>query len=177
MLYEDSFREAAHRAERAVERAMSRLSRPTRIHEDDLTGILIGNLDAELDGVIGELTWTTHILTHRAGVAAEEKRWGADILLHVGLRSPNLSYSKGALIQAKLAEPSHDMSSRKFTDLQSQCRKMLAVTAASYVFDYSESGMRCGSAATIEGSSDHDLYSQCAWTSYRYSGAKLVILE
>ncbi|MGP0059227.1 MAG: hypothetical protein ACLPID_08080 [Beijerinckiaceae bacterium] len=168
MDFEESFREAARRAEDAVNRAMKRLSRPMRVHEDDLTGVLVGNLESELEGVIGELEWETHIMTHRAGVAAEEKRFGADILIHVQLRSPNFRYSKGVLVQAKRAEPESELSPRNFSDLQSQCDKMLNVTPASYVFDYSKWGMRCGSAMNIRGSNNRDLYGQCAWTSYRF---------
>jgi len=54
-----------------------------RIHEDDLTGILVGRLDAALEGRIGGLKWNCTILRHRKGSAAEEKRAGvigADLL-------------------------------------------------------------------------------------------------
>jgi hypothetical protein len=53
------------------------------IDEDDLTGVLSGNIETELDGLIGELTWSSHIMRHRSGPAAEEKKFGADILIRV----------------------------------------------------------------------------------------------
>jgi hypothetical protein len=169
MIHEDSLTEAARRAERAVNRAMGKYARaPKSIHEDDLTGVLIGNLDAEIEGRIGGLEWSSTILHHRRGSAAEEARIGADILLHVSLKTPQLSYSKGALIQAKRFEPGQVLPTDKANDLREQCDKMLSVTPASFVFNYARGSMRCGSATAISGLTDISLYYDCVWTSYRF---------
>jgi hypothetical protein len=45
---------------------------------------------------------------------------------------------------------------------------MLDVTAESYVFDYANNAIRCGSASRISGSTDRDLYRTCSWTFYRF---------
>jgi hypothetical protein len=41
-----------------------------------------------------------------------------------------------------------------YDELVEQCEKMLSRTAASFVFDYSFNGMRCGAASAIVGSDD-----------------------
>lgn len=90
------------------------------------------------------------------------------MIIHVSLKTPIQTYSKAVLIQAKRQDPGSTMNVRARTELIEQCNKMLAVTPASFVFDYTTSGMRCASATKIAGSSNPDLYSACSWTSYRF---------
>jgi hypothetical protein len=168
MDFENSLVEAAKRAEVAVNRTMEKLGRTRVVDEDDLTGVLVGNLDAELQGIIGDLSWDTAILRHRRGRAAEEKTIGADLLLHVRLDTKALKYSKGVLVQAKRAGPRAPLKPSIHADLVADCKKMLKITPASFVFDYAKEGMRCGSASAIGGSSNPDLYHQCVWTAYRF---------
>jgi hypothetical protein len=106
------------------------------------------------------------ILTHRR--SGEEGRYGADLLIHVSMNTPTQTYSKGVLVQAKRVEPDEYMTQREFDELIKQCGKMLRITAASFVFDYSTIGLRCGAATRIGGSSRLDLYGICQWTSYRF---------
>jgi hypothetical protein len=167
MDFEDDLRDAAKRADRGVRRAMSKI-RYDRIDEDDLTGVLAGNLEAELDGVIGRLKWSTHIMRHRRGTAAEERLFGADILIHVSFETSVLIYSKGTFIQAKKQERHEPISPREWERLTIQCKTMLTYTPAAFVFNYASTGMRCGSALAISGSSGHDLWEQCPWTSYPF---------
>jgi hypothetical protein len=101
MDFEETFQDAARCAETGINRALRSLRHRLVEHEDDLTGVLKGNLDAELDGQIGGLTWRCKILNHRRGVAAEESEFGADMLFHVKFDTPTESYSKGVLVQAK----------------------------------------------------------------------------
>jgi hypothetical protein len=136
--------------------------------EDDLTGVLVGRLDSRLDGHIGGLTWNTTIVRHRSGRAAEERRTGADLVIHVSLDTSTERYSKGVLVQAKRVEPNDQMNQAEHNELRRQCRDMLKITPAAFVFDYVKGWMRTGSATRIAGSRRLDLYHICAWTSYRF---------
>jgi len=172
MGFEDAMRTAAHSAEQAVWRAMGKYRDGLVTDEDDLTGVLVGSLDAEFSAKgasqIGGLQWSSSILRHRRGVAAEEKRIGADIIIHVRVDTPIQSYSKAVLVQAKRQEPGDQMSTKERNDLLEQCKKMLAVTPAAFVFDYAKGDMRCASATKIAGSTNNDLYAACNWTAYRF---------
>lgn len=168
MAFDDWVKEAARRAGRAVDRAIKKYRDELVTDEDDLTGVLLGNLDAELQGKIGGLTWNSSILRHRKGKAAQEKRIGADILIHVVLATQNRSYSKGVLIQAKRCDKDALLTVKAHTELHDQCTKMVSVSPSSFVFDYTRSGVRCGSAVRIAGSANRALYEECTWTSYRF---------
>jgi hypothetical protein len=87
MDFEESIREAARCADRAATRAMEKYRQGLVTDEDDLTGVLVGNLDTELNGRIGNLVWSTSILRHRRGVASEESSIGADIVIHVSFHT------------------------------------------------------------------------------------------
>lgn len=168
MTFDEAMREAALKAEAATNRAMAGYAEGLVTDEDDLTGRLLGNLEAGFDGQIGGLTWKASTLRHRAGVASEEAKVGADFLIHVSVKTPAQSYSKGVLVQAKRVEPFDRMSKRDHDELKAQCKKMSAYSAASFVFDYAKGSMRCGSASKIGGSTDRELYKACTWRSYRF---------
>ncbi|WP_206100131.1 hypothetical protein [Rhizobium leguminosarum] len=168
MGFDEAMKLAAKAADEAVGRAMAKYGRGQVTDEDDLTGVLIGNLDAAFDANIGGVQWSSSILRHRKGVASEESRIGADMIIHVAVRSRIQAYSKAVLIQAKRHQPGSLMAKAEQADLVKQCDKMLAVTAASFVFDYTTGDMRCGSASKISGSTNRDLYDACNWTSYRF---------
>jgi hypothetical protein len=168
MTFEDATRDAARAAHDACSRAM-RKYRDRRVwDEDDITGVLVGQLDATLDGQIGGLDWDCSILRHRAGVAAEEKEYGADLLIHVKFETNTEKFSKGVLVQSKKMEPRTNMWGREHAELIDQCNRMLAITPAAFVFDYAQGSMRCGSASRIRGSARVDLYHICGWTPYRF---------
>lgn len=172
MGFDDAMRTAAHAAEQAVWRAMSKYREGLVTDEDDLTGVLIGNLDAEFSAKgatpTGGFQWSSSILRHRKGVAAEEKRIGADMIIHVRVDTPIQTYSKAVLVQAKRQEPGDEMNVRERKELLGQCEKMLAITPAAFVFDYAKGEMRCASATKIAGSANRDLYAACNWTTYRF---------
>lgn len=165
---EKAFREAARAASSATKAAMQKYQRGEVTDEDDLTGVLIGELDAALRGNVSGLRWSSSILRHRKGVAAQEKRIGADMLIHVSLDTPGLRYSKGVLIQAKRVEPGKTMIANDHAELVKQCGKMLGVSPASFVFDYAKGGMRCASATRIAGSQSRELHSACNLTPHRF---------
>jgi hypothetical protein len=112
------------------------------------------------------LLMKTSVLRHRKGVAAEEKAFGADILIHVALKAADLEYSKGVLVQAKNFD--RHLFARERQRFVDRCDKMLVVTPASFVFGYSRRGMRCGSAVTMVSTTSPALFEQCVWTSYRF---------
>jgi hypothetical protein len=168
MIYEGEFADTAHKAAKGIQRAMQSYKEGLVVDEDDLTGVVAGNLQSELQGRTGHLTWSVSILRHRRGTAAEERQIGADMLIHVSLNTDTISYSKGALIQAKRIEPHAVMRRVDYDELLSQCDRMLAVTPASFVFAYARRGMRCGSALSISGAASARVYDQCVWTSYRF---------
>lgn len=165
---EEAFREAAHAADRAVSAAMQKYANGLVTDEDDITGALIGRLDSVFDEKIGGITWSSAILRHRKGVAAQEKKAGADMLFHVSIRTPQLTYSKGVLIQSKRIDEDAEMTVAGHKELIGQCNKMLSITPASFVFNYTKSGMRCASATKIAGTTSRTLDESCNLTSYRF---------
>ena len=88
MTFEEATRDAAHAAHGAVTKALEPLTYGRKVDEDDLTGILVGRIGAALDGEIGGLRWKCSILRHRKARAAEEKKYGADLLMHVTMHTP-----------------------------------------------------------------------------------------
>lgn len=165
---EEAFRAAAHAADRAVSAVMQKYADGLVTDEDDITGVLIGQLDAEFHKKIGGVTWSSSILRHRKGVAAEEKKTGADMLFHVSIMTPQLTYSKGVLIQSKKVDEGAAMTVAAHKELISQCDKMLEITPASFVFNYTKSKMRCASATKISGADSRILNDSCNLTSYRF---------
>ncbi|EMJ4650134.1 hypothetical protein ACJ8PD_17225 [Serratia sp. CY70267] len=165
---ENAFQEAARAADRAVSATMLKYSDGFVTDEDDITGVLLGRLDAAFDQNIGGITWSSTILRHRKGVAAQEKKAGADMLFHVSIKTPQLTYSKGVLIQSKRIDEGKAMTANVHKELLGQCDKMLNITPASFVFNYTKSGMRCASATRIAGASNPVLNDSCNLTSYRF---------
>ena len=70
--------------------------------EEDVTGCLFGSLVTVFDKTeIGGVKLSATILRHGKGTAAEERRYGADMLMHVSMDTPTPSYSKGVLIRQR----------------------------------------------------------------------------
>lgn len=168
MDFNEAMAAAARLAASAVDETMG-LHRARRVvDEDDITPYLLATLQIRLTGQIGGLTWAASVVRHRRGVAAEEARTGADMVISVNLVTPTEKYSKGVLVQAKRVGPNGMLAARQLLELNTQCEKMLAISPASFVFDYSPHGMRVGSASRIAGTSNKRLYSVCGWTPYRF---------
>lgn len=165
---ERAFREAARAADHAVRAVMLKYADGLVTDEDDITGTLIGRLDSAFDERIGGIAWSSSILRHRKGVAAQEKKAGADMLFHVSIETPQLTYSKGVLIQSKRIDKGVAMTVNSHKELLGQCDKMLDITSASFVFNYTKSVMRCASATRIAGASNRLLNESCNLTSYRF---------
>lgn len=161
-------REAALRADSAVNAAMGEYLNGGVEDEPEITGVLVGELNAALRGQIGGLNWAATIVRNGSGTAAEEQRIGADLLIHVSLDTPTDRYSKGVLIQAKRAEPSQLVPSTEINRLKTQCDIMLQHTPSAFVFTYARGSMRCGSATKFSGSDERNIYRRSTWTSYRF---------
>ena len=112
----------------------------------------------------GDLVWKARTLRTGRGVAAEEKRHGADLMGVLDLALPDYRATKGFLAQAKRAEPSQRFAKRDWDRLRSQCKTMLLRTPASFVWVYSKSrGVRIFSANSVLGLQSRrifDLYSR-----------------
>lgn len=168
MTFDNSIKDAARRASRATHRAMAKYREGLVTDEDDITGVLVGQLDGALEGEIGDLKWSTSIMRHRKGTAGQEKLTGADILIHVSLKTDERRFSKGVLVQAKRVEPAAKLDRRQHAELTAQCNRMLAITPSAFVFDYTHRGVRCGSASRIAGASNPNIHDDCVWTAYRF---------
>jgi hypothetical protein len=166
--FDDAMRKAAHIAANATKAAMQEMAAGNVTDEDDVTGVLVGELNAALRGYIGGFTWGAKILRHRKGVAAEEKAVGADILLHISTRGIGREYDKGVLVQSKKLNRGEMLSKSELGRLQSQCEDMLSHSPASFVFDYSMSGVRATSANKIRKTDARDLYANCELTAFRF---------
>lgn len=166
--FDEAMREAAHAAALATKMAMREMAKGNAGDEDDVTGVLVGELNAALRGQIGGFNWDAKILRHRKGVAAQEKALGADILIQIRTKGIGRDYAKGVLIQSKKVERGTELSSHELKRLQGQCNTMLSHTPASYVFDYSSGGLRCTSANKISGTDARALYDHCEITPFRF---------
>jgi hypothetical protein len=166
--FDDSMREAAHAAAEASKNAMREMRKRNAYDEDDVTGVLLGELNAALRGRVGGFKWEAKILRHRKGKAAEEQAMGADILLEIKTKGIGRDYKKGVLIQSKKVERGSELSSGELARLQDQCETMLSHSPSSYVFDYSTTGVRCSSANKIRNTASGELYENCEMTAFRF---------
>jgi hypothetical protein len=167
MQFEDAMRKVAHRAQEASDLSMAKLKSGRIKHEDDLTPALAQAIEDKVNGyTVGGVKWDASVLTHKR--SGEEGVYGADLLIHVQLNTPQYSYSKGVLVQAKRIAPGVNMANKPYAALTAQCHKMLNYSAASFVFAYDPHGLRAASATKVAGAADRALYDQCSWTSYRF---------
>lgn len=128
----------ANRVARAAEEAMSDYSLKLVEQEHHLTDRFLANCQSAVNhSNIGGLRWIAKTFTDR-GPGSQENSIGADFLGSFHVDMPTYSVTKGFLGQAKRVEPSDSYSASSFSELQKQCRKMLDLSAASYVFLYSK---------------------------------------
>jgi len=169
MTIDTAIRTAAGTAAEVVYDIMHSYRQGNVTDEEDITGELAGAFGVAFRfRQIENLTWSCSVVRHHKGRAAEESRVGADLLIHVSLKTTDLVYSKGVLVQAKRVEPGEPMKPAMQADLVRKCKQMLRITPASFVFDYAKGSMRCGSASRIAGSQNRDLYQECQWTPLRF---------
>jgi hypothetical protein len=151
--------------------------------EEDFTGQLIGRCKQKLEdlkmpharwGVAAILTEAddgparpsvrlSARQTQSKGGGSEESWSGADLLMVLEITAPDYEVRKGVLIQAKRLEPGKKLPTRIARDLRSQCKDMLDLTPASFVFVYSKTGVMTLSATTVEASERRDLHELEQW--------------
>ena len=168
MNFRDATSNAAHKASAAVAAVMAGYAVGRYTDEDDISPALIERLQADLVGKVGGLQWQGSIMRHRAGVANEEGRTGADMAIFFELNTPTHKFKKGLLIQAKRCEPDDCLAKGDWENLRAQCDKMLMVTSSSFVFNYARRGLRSAPASKISGCSNRNLHYECDWTAYRF---------
>ena len=168
MTFEADVRAAAQLAEKAVQATIEKYRSGLVTDEPEITGVLVGRLDAVLEGCVGGLAWSSTIVRSASGKAAEEKKIGADLLINVRLDAYGRSYNKGVLIQAKRADTDELLSQREAQRLHEQSIRMTNNTYAAYVFVYARNGMRCGGAASFFDNPQRNIHANCPWTSYRF---------
>jgi hypothetical protein len=168
MTFETDVRDAAHVAQNAVNATIEKYRSGQVIDEPDITGVLVGQLDARLNDNIGKIKWNSTIVRSASGSAAEEKKIGADLLINVQLSAYGRSYNKGVLVQSKRLETGLTLTSKEAERLHLQCRKMNKISASSFVFAYATTGIRCGGAASFYDQIKTDLYGHCPWTPFRF---------
>jgi len=105
------------------------------------------------------INWTARSLRTGAGVAAEEKRHGADLMGILDIDIPGYRVIKGFLSQAKRAEPGSRLRNQHWDRLRSQCEKMLVRTPDSFVWVYSKSdGIRIFPAEAVLALKSRDIF-------------------
>ena len=115
------------------------------------------------DGIVrqprGGIVWEARTLRTGRGIAAEEKRHGADLMGILDLNLSGYCAKKGFLAQAKRAEPGRQFSNSDWNRLSLQCETMLLRTPASFVWIYSKSrGIRIFSANSVLGLESRDIF-------------------
>lgn len=160
---------AAAVANRAANEAIGYYANKIYSDEPEITAGLVTLLQHGFSAKrFAGLQWSATIMRHYSGRASEEKHIGADLLLHVALNTPQQTYSKGVLVQAKRERASGKLSGAEHRELVDQCGKMLRFTPAAFVFHYTASGIGCASATLVQGSADRNLGRVCLWSSHRF---------
>jgi hypothetical protein len=142
--------------------AVAAAIRDGRIEQEPaITDRLLGRIEAHMDGFeTNGMRWSAKTLTDR-GRGAQESRYGADFIGVLEVNVPSFRVRKGFLAQAKLVEPSESFSSGEWDRLSGQCRRMLALSPASYVFLYSIAGVTVVpalSVVSVDRTNPHKLY-------------------
>jgi hypothetical protein len=136
------------------------------VDEPHITDRFLGGVEAivntmrEHDGLASPKRWQAKTLRASSGSAAEEKRYGADLLGVLTIQIPDYNVAKGFLAQAKRAEPGLLFSAREWDRLQGQCDAMEKVTHEAFVLVYSRlQGMRFIPSGGLRGLTRKDLLS------------------
>lgn len=160
---------AAGRANDAAAEVIADYANGVYPREEDITAALLSQLAHNFRGRhFAGFQWSASVLNRGAGTANEEGRVGADMLIHVALKTPSVSYSKGVLVQAKRKEAGVALKTAEHAALVGQCGEMLRITPCSYVVNYTKQGMRFTSAHVVQSSADRVLSHLTVWKSHRF---------
>jgi hypothetical protein len=108
------------------------------VDEESMTDRLFGSVANALNGrAIGNVIWKARTLRTGRGVAAEERRHGADVLGVLQIDLPEYKTTKGFLVQAKRIEPETPLSKGQWERFQTQCAIMRERTEHAFAAVYS----------------------------------------
>lgn len=131
-----------------------------------------GDHDDASNSVFQSINWTALSLRTGSGIAAEEKRHGADLMGVVDIDIPDYLVVKGFLAQAKRAEPGQRFQQKDWDRLNFQCETMILRTPDSFVWVYSKTkGIRIFpaiSVLTLKSKDIFDLYSRSVSSFFEY---------
>ncbi|NIM13176.1 MAG: hypothetical protein GTO45_13750 [Candidatus Aminicenantes bacterium] len=150
--------EAVNQMENAARIALDALVSSRIEQEPAFTDRLLGGIEHAMDGFRHEgIIWTAKTFTDR-GHKSQESRIGADFAGVLKLDLARVSLSTGFLAQAKLVDPRDSLSKKEYQRLVSQCRFMLHISPASYVFLYSVSGIQIVPAISLTNAKQRNPY-------------------
>ena len=129
------------------------------VEEPQITDRILGAIEERINNqLIGRVwgfsgvSWRAKTLRTSRGIAAEEKRHGADFMGVLDIDLLDYKIKKGFLVQAKKAEPNDSLTVDWWKDLISQYEKMIERTPVSFVFVYSrKEGIRVFPAVSVLG--------------------------
>ena len=128
----------AREIERAAKGAFDSYLDGSVVEEPQVTDRILGAIQERVRNQrFGNVVWKARTLRTGRGIAAEEKRHGADLMGVLDINLDGYSAKKGFLAQAKRAEPDRQFGNRDWDRLRSQCKTMLDRTSASFVLVYS----------------------------------------
>lgn len=139
-------REVAQRMSAAANRTVQALSKGRVEHEPAMTDRMLGAIEESIHlADIGGVVWQAKTLTDRGG-KSQESVHGADFMGVLDIQLPEFKVQKGFLAQAKLLRR---RGKDDWTTLRAQCEKMLQRSTESYVFLYSDKGIRVVPALSV----------------------------
>jgi len=126
---------AAHIA-RAALRTLPSLKDTSLEHETHFTDRMLGRIEESMEGyIVNGVTWRAKTLTDRAS-GSQEKTYGADFAGVLEIALSDYQVKKGFLAQGKLLLPNKRLDRREYARTQEQCKLMLELSPASFVFVY-----------------------------------------
>jgi len=115
--------------------------------EEDFTSRLLQSISDRFNQArFGGLVWSSKVLTSK-GHGAQERIIGADFMSVLSMQHPDMRFTKGFLAQAKFVRGKAVIDDR----LREQCRRMLNVSADSFVFVYLADAVRVAGALAVAG--------------------------
>ena len=134
-----SLKRIAHEISDAANGALQAYIESRASEEPRVTDRILGAIEDRIrDQSFNGIVWKARTLRTGRGIAAEEKRHGADLMGVLDICLPDYETKKGFLVQAKRAEPGSPFSQPNWNRLVCQCKKMIRRTPDSFVFAYSK---------------------------------------
>jgi hypothetical protein len=145
-------RSAARRIAQAAELSIGDLNQRLVEQEPHLTDRMLGRIAQTMEGQRKHgIMWTAKTLTDH-GRGTQEKQYGADFVGVLDIAIPGYKVAKGFLAQSKLIKNA-SMHAGEFRRMVDQCKQMLELSPASYVFAMESGGIRVLPAVAVVASS------------------------